>query len=96
MDIFDAPLLSRDEQLAALTPQVIKDYAEGRLSWSQIRRQLDVEDFGLILLRLGDEGLKLPRAPADRPTQARGWLREAIKDMQAKAQQNADQSMPPE
>ena len=42
MDIFDAPLLSRDEQLAALTPQVIKDYAEGRLSWSQIRRQLDV------------------------------------------------------
>ncbi len=96
MDIFDAPLLSRDEQLAALTPQVIKDYAEGRLSWSQIRRQLDVEDFGLILLRLGDEGLKLPPAPANRPTQARGWLREAIKDMQAKAQTTADLSLPPE
>ena len=96
MDMFEAPPLSRDEQLAALTPQVMKDYAEGRLSWSQIRHELDVEDFSLILLRLGDEGLKLPQAPADRPTKARGWLRDAISEMQAKTQTTADRPIPSE
>jgi hypothetical protein len=63
------------EQVSAI---MIRDYAEGRLSWSRLRETTGVEDFGVILRRLGEEGLKLPRASRERPTQARLWLREAL------------------
>ena len=57
---------------------MIRDYAEGRLSWSRMREATGVEDFGVVLRRLGEEGLKLPRAPRNRPTRARQWLRDAL------------------
>lgn len=72
--------VSEDRQLAALTPDVMRAYAEGALPWSQIRRRFGVVDFTLILRRLGEEGLRLPRADPDRATQARLWLREALRD----------------
>lgn len=70
--------LSREEQLAALTPEIVQSYAQGSLAWSQIRERYGVLDFGLLLRRVGEEGLRLPRAPAGRPSKAREWLREAL------------------
>lgn len=96
MDVPETPLLTRDEQLAALTAQVMRDYSEGRLTWRQIRDDWNVDDFNLVLERLGDQGLKLPRAPADRPTKARGWLLDAIADMKAKAQQASERPAQPD
>lgn len=67
-----------DEQLKALTPEIVRAYADGEIAWSQIRRRHGVLDFGLPIQRVGEEGLHLPRAAQDRPSQARGWLREAL------------------
>lgn len=72
--------LTVDQQLAALTPEVMRDYAGGSITWSQIRERLGVTDFSLILRRLGDEELRLPRAPSSRPSAARQWLRDALRD----------------
>lgn len=83
MNMDNDPLPTSEQQLMALTPQVMRDYAEGRLNWSQIRRQLDVIDFGLVLRRLGEEGLSLPRAPSDRPTKARDWMRQILTNKNA-------------
>ena len=66
------------DQLDALTPEVVHAYARGELAWGQIRRHYDVVDFGLLIRRVGGEGLRLPRAAPDRPTLARAWLREAL------------------
>lgn len=70
--------LPEEDQLAALTPEVVKGYADGDLSWSHIRSEFGVLDFGLMLRRLGEQHLRLPRASADRPTAAREWLRQAL------------------
>lgn len=57
---------------------IMRAYADGRLSWSRLREETGLEDFGVILRRLDEEGLKLPRAPRDRSTHARQWLRDAL------------------
>lgn len=67
-----------EEQLEALSPEIVLAYANGEIAWSQIRRRFGVRDFGLLIRRVGEEGLGLPRAAPDRPTLARGWLREAL------------------
>ena len=81
--IYALVMMWRDKQAAArehkrLTRDLLTAYAEGRLSWSQIRCQTGVVDFGLVLQRLGEEGLRLPRADPNRPSAARLWLREAL------------------
>ena len=70
--------LSRIEQLSRLTSEVTKDYAEGRVTWSQLRDRLGVVDFSAVLQRIGEEGLHLPQAAKDRPTQARAWMRQIL------------------
>lgn len=72
--------LSRVGQLAALTPEVMRAYSGGQISWREIRQRYGVLDFNLILQRLGEEGLKLPRSRADRPSRAREWLREVLRE----------------
>lgn len=57
---------------------LIRAYAEGRLSWGQLRDRTGVEDFRQVLLALSGAGLRLPRAPRTRPTNARLWLQEAL------------------
>ena len=54
--------MDREEQLKALTPEVVRDYAEGRIAWTQIRRRLGVTDCDLVLFRLGQDHLSIPRA----------------------------------
>lgn len=71
-------VLNEERQLAALTPEVMRAYADGALPWSQIRQRFGVVDFTLVLRRLGEEDLRLPRARADRSTEARLWLREVL------------------
>ena len=71
--------LTAKQQLEALTPDIVRAYAGGELAWSQIRRRHGVLDFGLLIRRVGEEGLRLPRAATDRPTRARGWLRDALR-----------------
>jgi hypothetical protein len=66
------------EQLAALSPAIVAAYADGTLTWSQLRERFQVVDFGLLLRRLDEENRRLPRASPDRPTRARDWLREAL------------------
>lgn len=61
-----------------ITDQQIRAYAAGELSWRTIREQTGVEDFHVILDMLWERGLKLPRAPRDRPTKARAWLAEIL------------------
>lgn len=73
-------MLTEEQQLAALTPEVIREYATGLITWSQIRERLAVTDFSLILRRLGEEDLRLPRARPDRPSAAKLWLREFLQD----------------
>ena len=73
-------ILTEEQQLAALTPEVIRKYATGSITWSQIRERLDVTDFSLRLRRLGEEDLRLPRARSDRPSAAKLWLREALQE----------------
>lgn len=75
--------LTADQQIAALTPQVMRDYAAGSITWSQIRERLGVTDFTLMLRRLGEENLRLPRAPSLRPSAARFWLRDELRDRTA-------------
>lgn len=75
--------LTEDQQIAALTPQIMRDYATGSITWSQIRERLGVNDFSLVLRRLGDEDLRLPRAPSDRHSSAQLWLREALRQRHA-------------
>lgn len=70
--------MAKGQQLAALTADVVRAYAGGALTWSQMRERFGVVDFYLVLQRLAEEGLRLPRAPADRATRARAWLREAL------------------
>ena len=70
--------LTEEQQMNALTVDVIRAYAAGDLTWSAIREHLAVLDFGLVLRRLSEENLRLPRAPAARPTLARAWLRDAL------------------
>lgn len=65
---------------AALTPDVVRAYAEGRLAWSRIREDLGVRDFGALLRRLGEEGLRLPRVPRDRPSAGKAWVAEWLRD----------------
>lgn len=74
---------TEEQQLDALSPEVVAAYASGKITWSQIRERLGVLNFGLVLRRLGEENLRLPRAAANRPTQARAWLREALQQASA-------------
>ncbi|MFC7737668.1 hypothetical protein ACFQX4_17925 [Roseomonas sp. GCM10028921] len=57
---------------------LIRAYAAGQISWSELRAQTGVEDFREVLQALGQAGLRLPRASRDRPTNARLWLRETL------------------
>lgn len=61
-----------------LSAELVRRYASGGISWREIRDQTGVEDFNIMLARLGDEGLRLPRAPRDRPSQAKAWMREIL------------------
>lgn len=54
--------MTRDDQLKLLTTEVVRDYAAGRTAWTQIRHRLGVVDYDLVLFRLGQEGLRIPRA----------------------------------
>ena len=54
--------MTRDEQRNALTSDIIRDYAHGRIAWKQLRHRLGVTDYDLVLVRLGEEGLSLHRA----------------------------------
>ena len=65
----DRPTISAD---------LVRDYAEGRTSWREIRALTGIEDFNIMLTRLGDEGLRLPRASRDRPSRAKLWLAEIL------------------
>lgn len=56
--------MTREEQKGALTAEIMRDYAEGRVAWKQLQHRLGVTDYDLVLIRLGEEGLKLPRADA--------------------------------
>lgn len=67
-------------EAAALTPDVVRAYAEGQLAWSRIREELGVRDFGTLLRRVGEEGLRLPRAPRDRPSPAKAWMAAWLRD----------------
>lgn len=71
-------VLTNDQQRDALTEDVVRAYANGEIAWSQIRARHGVTSFSLLLRRLGENGLRLPRADPSRPTQARVWLREAL------------------
>ena len=77
--------LSRTEQLSRLTAEVTRDYAEGRVTWSQLRDRLGVVDFSANLQRIGEEGLRLPQAAKDRPTHARGWMRQILAERERAA-----------
>ena len=66
------------EQLEILIPEVVRAYASGEIAWSQLRHRYGVRDFGLLIQRVGEEGLHLPGASPDRPTHARNWLRAAL------------------
>ena len=70
--------LTNEQQRNALTDDVVRAYANGEIAWSQIRAKHGVTSFSLLLCRLGESGLRLPRADPNRPTQARTWLREAL------------------
>ena len=65
---------------AQVPEQVVRDYAAGRTSWREIRATTDAEDFGIMLVALGDLGLKLPRAPRERPSPAKQWLADVLAD----------------
>lgn len=54
--------MTREQQTNALTAAVLQDYAAGRIAWKQMQRRLGVTDYDLVLMRLGEEGLKIPRA----------------------------------
>ena len=73
--------MTRDEQRNALTTDVVRDYAAGRIAWKQIRHRLGVEDYDLVLLRLGEEGLKLPRADPKHSELGLARLRQAMATM---------------
>lgn len=66
--------------------QIVRDYSAGRLSWRQVREASGVEDFSEMLVALGRLGLKLPRAPIDRPSEAKQWLREWLEQRPHTAQ----------
>ena len=70
--------MDREEQLKALTPEVVRDYATGRIAWKQIVRRLGVTDYDLVLTRLGQEGLRIPRADPARSELGLQRLREAM------------------
>jgi hypothetical protein len=66
---FDAQKLPED---------TVRAYAEGRISWRQIREETGIENFWLMLEALGELGLQLPKADPARASEAKAWLREIL------------------
>lgn len=64
--------------MASIPDQLIRAYAQGAIAWRDIQEATQVENFNVMLDGLASLELKLPQAPIDRPTRARGWLRDAI------------------
>lgn len=61
-----------------ITEDTVRDYAAGKVSWREIRHETQLDDFQIVLLALRELGLKLPRAAADRSSQAKQWLAETL------------------
>ena len=76
-----------DGRDATDTPSLLADmihaYAAGRISWREIRDQSGVEDFNAMLTSLAENGLKLPRAPRERPSNSKNLMREILTDVVA-------------
>ena len=78
-------VMTRDQQKAALSAEIIRDYAEGRIGRKQIRHRLGVTDFDLVLLRVGEEGLRLPRADPNLTAIGVARLEEAMQNAKHQA-----------
>ncbi len=63
---------------ASIPDQLIRAYAQGAIAWRDVQEATQIENFNVMLDGLADLGLKLPQASIERPTRARGWLRDAI------------------
>ena len=70
--------MNRSDQLETLTSDVVRDYSAGRIAWTQIRHRLGVTDYDLVLFRLGQEGLRVPRADPARSDLGLQRLRTAM------------------
>ncbi len=68
-----------------ITEDTVRDYAAGKVSWREIRNTTQLDDFQVVLMALRELGLKLPRAAANRSSQAKQWLTEALAARKAAA-----------
>ena len=75
------------QELDEFTASWLRRYADGEVSWRELRERLETENFNIVLAGLRSLNLSLPRSDPDRPTKARAWMREAL--AQASAQSAA-------
>lgn len=75
-------LVMNDESTQAVNPvfpvATVHAYAEGKISWREIREETGIENFNILLASLAKEGLKLPRASRDRQSNAKIWIHDIL------------------
>jgi hypothetical protein len=63
----------------AVSEDTVRDYANGKISWREIRNANEFDDFNVILATLRELGLRLPRANAGRDAPGKQILADLLR-----------------